>query len=248
MVAPDENDDLSLVSEIPFGRYAVILIFALVTMGCVMEIGAYHPNRADRLWPLVSRKQLPERSAPLDDSTVISLTRTMCFGWCPDYVVRIFGSGRVEYRGSTYVCIFGAQSAVADPREVRRLVEAMIGTGFFGYTWKPGQYWTDNPTVTSTLTHGGQSYVLRHYHGDEGSPKWLFDMENEIDRVAGTARWLPTYGEHTGWHFLCPTPEGGTRDVTVHPTMADQLPLIIRPTIEPPPIESSSPGSLRIDL
>lgn len=248
MVAPGENDDLSYASEVGFGRYALILLSVLLTMGCVLEIGVYHPDRADRLWALVSRKPMPEHSTPLDDSTVISLTRTTCFGYCPEYVVRIFGSGRVEYRGSTYVCIFGAQTANADPREVRRLVEAMIGTGFFGYTWTRGSYWTDNPTVTSVLTHGGQSYALGHYHGDERSPKWLFDMENEIDRVAGTAQWLPRYGEHTGWRFLCPTPDGGTRDATWRAPIEDQLSLIIRPKIEPQRIENSSPGSLRIDL
>jgi hypothetical protein len=248
MVAPGENDDLSYASEVGFGRYAAVLLSVLLTMGCVLEIGAYHPTRLDRLWALVSRKPMPEHSAPLDDTTVISLTRTMCFGECPDYVVRIFGSGRVEYLGNNFVCTFGAQTATADPREVRRLVEAMIGTGFFGYGWARGSYATDNPTVTSVLTHGGQSYALSHYHGDDGAPHWLYAMENEIDRVAGTARWLPRYGERTGWHSLCTTHDGGTRDVTMHPTMEDQLSRIIRPTIEASRIESSSPGSLLTDL
>jgi hypothetical protein len=144
--ATDDNDDLAHISELRFGRFAAILLSVLIAMTCLLATGIYWPNRADKLWALVSRKALPEHVEPLDDSTVISLTRTTCFGWCPEYTVRIFGSGRVEYVGTAYVCTFGAQAATADAREVRRLVEAMIGTGFFDYAWKEGPFRTDNPT------------------------------------------------------------------------------------------------------
>jgi hypothetical protein len=76
----------------------------------------------------------------------------MCLGECPMYKVKIFGSGRVEYVGEHFVCAFGARAATTDPREVR-LVEAMVATGFFGYEWKSGLWWTDSPTVYSTLRH-----------------------------------------------------------------------------------------------
>lgn len=241
MAAADDNDDLTYISELRFGRYLAILLSVFLATICTMATGIYHPTRADRLWPLVSRKPLPAHVEPLDDSTVISLRRTMCFGWCPAYVVRILGSGRVEYRGGTYVCAFGAHTATADVREVRRLVEAMIGTGFFGYSWKPGPFSPDHPTVTTVLKHAGQSYALRHHHDDQGAPRWLDAMEQEVDRIAGTARWLPRYGEGTGWRFLCSTPEGGTRDMLLEP-IEDRLSLIIHPTIEapritPPPLQ-----------
>lgn len=213
--ATEDNDDLTYISKLRFGRFAAILLSVVVATTCLLATGIYWPNRADKLWPLISRTALPEHVEPLDDSTFIALTRTMCFGWCSEYTVRIFGSGRVDYVGIHYVCTFGEQTATADAREVRRLVEAMIGTGFFDYAWKAGPFRTDSPTVTSVLQHGGRSYALRHYHGDEGAPRWLRAMEDEIDRVAGTARWLPRSSKETGWRALCPTAEGGERDVTI---------------------------------
>jgi hypothetical protein len=64
-------------------------------------------------------------------------------------------------------------------------------------------------------------------------------MEDEIDRVAGTARWLPRESrtqEH-GWRLLCPNPEGGTRHVTMNRPLEEGLRIIIHPVIEPPRIK-----------
>jgi hypothetical protein len=212
--ATDDNDEPAYVSELRIGRFGVILLAVLVAMACTLASGIYFPTPADRLWALVSRKALPEHVAPFDDSTVITLIRTMCEGWCPGYRVQIYGSGKVEYVGIHYVCTFGEHVATADAREVRRLVEAMIATGYFGYSWKQGPFWIDAPTVTSVLQHGGRSRTLPHDHGDRGAPRWLHDMEDEIDRVAGTARWLPRASKETGWRPLCLSAEGGERDVT----------------------------------
>jgi Domain of unknown function (DUF6438) len=215
--APDQSNELAYISELRIGQYAAILLAVLVVTACVLATGFYYPNREDRLWPLVSRKPLPQHIASLDDSTTVTLTRMSCFGFCPEYTVRIFGSGKIDYVGIEYVCAFGAQTATADPREVRRLVEAMIASGFFDYSWKEGPFSTDAPTVLSILQHEGRSYALKHYHGDEGAPRWLRAMEDEIDRVAGTARWLPKVctSKECGWRLLCPTPDGGVRDVTL---------------------------------
>jgi hypothetical protein len=53
-------------------------------------------------------------------------------------------------------------------------------------------------------------------------------MEREIDRVAGTARWLPRATKETGWRPLCPTPDGGERDVTSSDPLQPQTPYRLR--------------------
>jgi Domain of unknown function (DUF6438) len=181
-----------------------------------------------------------KQDEPLDDSTVISLTRTVCFGSCPEYDLRIFGSGKVEYEGRHYVCAFGPHTATVDPRLVRRLVDAMVAREFFGLEWKQGRTWTDQPTVTSALQYGGRSYSVEHYHGDEGAPRWLREMEDEIDQVAGTARWLPATDEN-GSRSLCADPAGSLRDVSIverehNLGLRDQ-----RITVEPPTTSLEEP-------
>lgn len=210
-VNPDnEQDDLPYVSELRFGTFAAILAAILLVMTHLLETGTYHPTREDKLWALHSRATAAH-AEPLDNSTVVSLRRTAaeCFS-CPQYSVRILGSGKVEYVGDQFVCAFGMHEAVADARAVRRLVEAMIASGYFGFAWKKGPYGLDASSATSVLRHRGQSYQIYDYHGDYGAPRWLRAMEDEIDRVAGTARWLPESST-----FRCPDPAGGTRVVTM---------------------------------
>lgn len=232
MDATDENDELAYISELRIGRYAAILLSVLVATACLLATGLYHPTREDELWEVSSRAALAAYAEPLDDTTVISLHRTSlsCIT-CPECSVRVFGSGRVEYIGNEFVCAFGKHEGVADPRRVRRLVEAMVASGYFGFVWKKGEYAFDASSATSVLQHQGQSYTLDHYLGDSGAPRWLWAMEREIDQVAGSARWLPMPS-----YMSCPNPAGGRRVVTMHEPIEDRLSRIIHPSIVPPKI------------
>jgi hypothetical protein len=44
-----------------------------------------------------------------EDVTII-LERTVCFAFCPDYVVTIRGDGTVEYKGRNFVAVEGRQT------------------------------------------------------------------------------------------------------------------------------------------
>ena len=211
-MSPDsEQVELPYFSGVRFGTFTATLVPILLVLAYLIDTGLYHPTREDELWALHSRAALPADAQPLDDSTVLSLHRTAaaCFG-CPEYTVRVFGSGKVEYVGDKFVCEFGERAGIADAREVRRLVEAMIVTGYFGFVWQRGDWWLDAPSATSSLQHRGHSFQLYHYQGDQGAPLWLRAMEQEIDRVAGTGRWLPNPST-----LQCPDPRGGTRVVTM---------------------------------
>jgi hypothetical protein len=59
-----------------------------------------------------------------------------------------------------------------------------------------------------------QSFEVKRYHGDGGAPQWLNLMDGEIDRVAHTSQWLPTWDKDGG--FFCSTPDGGVRPLTMN--------------------------------
>ncbi len=210
-----DDDNQSYISSLRFGAFALVLApFCLwLALVCAVEGGVLFPSRADEAWFVAISRPLVQHDGALDDSSVISLERTMCFGWCPDYTLRLHGSGRVEYVGRHFVCDFGQREAAADTQEVRRLVEAMLTAGFIGLTWKPGALMTDLETVVTTLHHDGRTFRVRHYHGDPGAPQWLSSMEEEIDRVAGSARWLPITGED--WRLYCKSADGQLRPVSM---------------------------------
>ena len=52
-----------------------------------------------------------------------------------------------------------------------------------------GQYATDSPTVTTSLTMNGRSKRIRHDYGCSAAPSELRRLEQRIDEVAGTSRW-----------------------------------------------------------
>jgi hypothetical protein len=143
----------------------------------------------------------------LDDSTVITLERGPCFGRCPEYTVTMYGSGRIEFDGRRYVCEMGHQSARAPTSEVRRLVAQMLAAGYFELDWTAGPLATNASTVTSSLRHAGQTRQIEHYLGDAGAPRLLKTLEDRIDAVAGTWRWLP---EHEEQRRVCREADGTT--------------------------------------
>lgn len=238
--AGSESQNPPYRSQVRFGIFVLLLVPWIIcaALVCAANLGIIYATRSDALWATHSQRAFD--AVPfetLDDSSTITLRRTMCFGRCPAYDLKIFGSGRVEYVGRNYVCAFGAQTAGADAREVSRLVQAMIATGYLGYAWNPGVLWTDSPTAITSLSHRGQSFEISHYHGDRGAPEWLHAMEEEIDRVAGAARWLPTHDKN--WQAQCMSPDGQLRDVTVGEPPPEPRPDALRsiePAIEVPRI------------
>lgn len=210
-----DGEDPPYISGLRFGVFALVLapfgLWLALVLG--VEGGALFPSRADEAWFVAIHRRLAENGVAFDDSTVISIERSMCFGRCPDYTLRLHGSGRVEYVGRHFVCDFGERGSAADALEVRRLVEAMLTAGFIGLAWGPGALMTDHETVVTTLQHDGRAFRVSHYHGDQGAPRWLSFMEEEIDRVAGSARWLPITGED--WRLYCKSADGQLRPVSM---------------------------------
>jgi hypothetical protein len=135
----------------------------------------------------------------------IDIRRSSCFGSCPQYSLTLFASGRVEFTGEMYVCALGRHIAQVDAEAATQLIADLAASGYFDLTWKPGEIWSDAPSANTRLTVGSRSRGIDHYHGDEGAPRLLDDMERSIDEVAGTARWL---AKLDGYKRYCLTADG----------------------------------------
>jgi hypothetical protein len=63
-------------------------------------------------------------NAPAQEGPVeITLRRTVCYGFCPDYTVSISGDGQVRYEGRAFVNVVGQRTASIPPEDVARLLE-----------------------------------------------------------------------------------------------------------------------------
>lgn len=134
----------------------------------------------------------PARDAPAYTARdTLTLERTRCFGFCPDYTVTINGEGAVTYNGRAFVGVTGAQSAQVNPAEAARLFAQAEEIGFFSLRDEYRAEVTDLPTATVTFVRAGRRKSVLDYGGAmAGMPESVRRLQDEIDRVAGTARWV----------------------------------------------------------
>ena len=179
-----------------------ILVVTLVTaVGCTTraKVAARHPNM-----PFPEIKDL---------STIkIKLRRTICFGTCPSYRVEVDGSGLVIFEGYEFVAIPGRHTVRIPEASVRALIEAFRQADYFSAEDAYEVTAMDVPTYVTSLAMNGQEKQVVDYLGTEaGMPDGIRAVEQKIDEIAGTARWIKakdhdalTALDAEGWDFRSP--------------------------------------------
>jgi hypothetical protein len=130
-------------------------------------------------------------SPSAQDPVLITLQRTPCFGFCPDYVVSIDGDGKVAYNGGRFVGVSGPQHGKASQQDVEALLRAFDALHFETLHDAYRANVTDLPSQIITLTRNGHTKRVVDYAGASvGMPQAVTALEIEIDRVANTAQWV----------------------------------------------------------
>lgn len=133
---------------------------------------------------------IPAEPPPMDD-VQITLTRGVCFGFCPDYTVTISGNGQVRYEGRRFVNAVGQRTATIPREDAARLVARFDEIGFDRLRDAYRAQVTDLPTYTVSIARNGHTKTVVDYGGiGAGMPRAVRDLQDEIDRVAGTAQWV----------------------------------------------------------
>lgn len=132
--------------------------------------------------------------APAADS--LSLERTVCFGFCPAYLVVLRADGAVRFENrNPRDSAFTAADTVS-PDSVAALAAEAERIGFWSLPNEITgseyceQVATDNPSAIVTIWSSGRMKRVNDYHGcfdDRLSDLRAF--ETRIDSVAGSSRW-----------------------------------------------------------
>jgi len=138
-----------------------------------------------------------EPGAAAAEPPVVTLERTPCFGTCPVYQVAISRSGTVRFDGQYHVTQPGEATTEIPAARVDSLLRELEAGGYFGFadayvmdSPACGQYATDSPTVITSASAGGRTKTIRHDYGCQAAPRELGRLEQLIDEVAGTSRWV----------------------------------------------------------
>lgn len=181
----------------------------------------------------------------------ITLERTTCFGSCPSYKVTVSGSGEVTWEGGRGVAVPGKHHSTISREAVQELVDQVRASRMLDALDKYEAGWTDNPTYTLTLDVNGIHKQVVDYIGlIVGMPTSIRDLEEAIDRTAGTEKWIKgnaelmpaLVAEH--WNFASTSKDnlqlydsalmGGNRDLQAAFTAAHGPVLSADPSIESP--------------
>jgi hypothetical protein len=137
-----------------------------------------------------------EAPAQTEGPVEITLNRTPCYGFCPDYTVTITGDGEVRYEGRNFVNAVGVRTATVPREDVAALLARFDAIGFEQLRDEYRDQMTDLPTTTITLVRNGRRKAVVDYGGTSvGMPQAVRDLQAEIDRVARTAQWVLRDGQ-----------------------------------------------------
>ncbi|HYX30979.1 MAG TPA: DUF6438 domain-containing protein, partial [Pyrinomonadaceae bacterium] len=129
----------------------------------------------------------------------ITLERTACFGSCPVYKLTIKSDGGVTFDGARFTKTIGVATGKISPAEFRSLVSEFEKLDYFSLSdaYMPGtkecpQRITDMPSANTSIRLNGRTKSVAHYYGcgNEGVLAKLTALENKIDEVVGTQKWI----------------------------------------------------------
>jgi hypothetical protein len=125
------------------------------------------------------------------ETVSFTLERTMCFGRCPVYKVKIRGDGTVLYEGSHFVAVEGSRQDRISREDVRRLLELARAADYFSLLPAYRAHITDMPSCITSVSIDGKTMTVVDYAGESvGMPLGVSELESAIDRMANTARWV----------------------------------------------------------
>jgi ankyrin repeat protein len=144
---------------------------------------------------LVPPERLPKKhlAAPIlrpNSEIKITLRRTGCFGSCPSYEVTTTIDG-VLFNGHGYVVASGEHIDGVSAHEVRKLAADFIAADFYSMDSSYRASVTDNPTYVLSISIDGRVKTVEDYVGEwEGMPAVITELENKVDSLARTERWI----------------------------------------------------------
>ena len=171
---------------------------------CVLLLGGYFSAHA-------------QHNIPRD--FMVTLERTMCFGWCPAYKLTILADGTVKFtpvgafahRGNGPIPSLPLTGKITTG-QLAALLTDVKNIKFFSLQRRYGkagksngsstcpESWTDRPSAIISIVAQGKRKTVSHYLGCRGT-KILSDLkkfEDGIDKIANTDQWTSQFGWGVG--------------------------------------------------
>lgn len=163
---------------------------------------------------LISHTENSNQSAPKEKAHLsLKMKRSACNGRCPVYDLTVQPDGEIIFEGKNWTKTIGKATDKLNEKQLENLVSEIEQSDFFSlenvYDWDSGnctELASDMPNVNLTINLNGKEKTINHYHGcfekdnssagktksisDKIFPQQLYKLENKIDEIIGTRRWI----------------------------------------------------------
>lgn len=138
----------------------------------------------------------PVDPAPSEGPLLVVFERYGCHGFCPVYWIRVAEDGGLLYEGAHFVAQAGRRRAELSSAQVDALREAFAEADFFDLapSYNHPRY-RDLPRIITTYRDGGRVKTVVHHLGDISTPVALLELEETIDQIVGSERWVGSEAE-----------------------------------------------------
>ena len=122
----------------------------------------------------------------------IVLERGMCYGTCPVYKITIYEDGRVEWDGKHYVQEAGMREWSISSENFNEIVKSIEKSKLVNMKDNYTEAYTTCMPSTVLVVHfkDKTKKKIDHDHGDSTAPKKLTWLENRIDKLSGTKKYI----------------------------------------------------------
>lgn len=126
-----------------------------------------------------------EAPAPYADSK-IEMTKTACFGACPDYDISIDGNGIALFEGRQHAPRKGSYQLNIGQEKAKTIFDAFQNANFWAFEDEYTSNISDLPTTFLTFSHDGKSKKIKDYYG---SPDELKALEKMLEELVDEDGW-----------------------------------------------------------
>lgn len=121
-----------------------------------------------------------------DVSTIIEMSKTPCFGTCPEYEIKINGKGLASYEGKKFVKLEGSYTKTLSDQATNDLMKAFVDADFWSFEDEYTSDISDLPTTYIAFSHGGQSKKIKDYYN---APEALKALEKLVEDIVEEEGW-----------------------------------------------------------
>ncbi|MDX2002746.1 MAG: DUF6438 domain-containing protein [Chitinophagales bacterium] len=121
------------------------------------------------------------------DSTLMTMSKTPCYGKCPVYTISIAGSGRVVFEGKRFTDKQGVYEKYIDWKKVANLASKFENAGIFDMANEYPPAAVDLPRTNVSYYYGGREKKIS---GTYNAPPALLDIVKDMEAIANEPGWV----------------------------------------------------------